>query len=1049
MLQKYTLQPPAGLRAQINEHLRQNEFEAISQLIAYAELSSEQNKNIQERAQNLIKTVREARQKTTGIDSFLQTYALSTEEGIALMCIAEALLRIPDKYTIDKLIRDKLTNANWRAHASESDSFFVNITTWALILTGDILKKEEEKQNWWQPLKNLLSRTSEPFVRVAIHGAMKILSKQFVMGRTIEEAITRGKAEQDIGFRYSYDMLGEAAITSEDANRYFKSYQDAIIALGERSSKNIPVQQKSDISVKLSALYPRYEEAFAKEAVRVLSQQLLALASLAKSYDVGLTIDAEETECLNLSLDIFEQVYLEDSLANWEGLGLAVQSYHKAAFTIIDWIAALAKRGGRRIMFRLIKGAYWDSEIKKTQMNGLTEYAVFTRKAFTDVSFQACCKKLLTCTDVIHPRFATHNAYSVAMILELTAQYSDYEFQCLHGMGRELYNQIVPKEKLGIACRIYAPVGSHEDLLPYLVRRLLENGANSSFVNQVVNDHLSIDTLVEDPIYQAKQYLPLINHNIPLPWAIFLPERQNSRGIDWSNRILLAHLQSELASYAKKTWKAAPILASSSKNKKLSFKVFSPQQQNHEIGEVVYAEAGDLELALIDANKGFYLWSKKSVFERASILEKFSDLLEANHLELMALACLEAGKTFSDALAEVREAVDFCRYYAYQAKYIMGKGMDLKGYTGESNEWGLFPRGVIACISPWNFPLAIFVGQVVAALVTGNTVVAKPAEQTSLIAAFTVNLMHQAGFPESSIQLLPGLGEVIGAGLVADLRVSGVLFTGSTEVARHIQKTLVNRSGPLVPLIAETGGMNAMIVDSSALMEQVVKDVMVSAFGSAGQRCSALRVLYIQNNVYERFKSLLAGATQELIVDLPMYLSTDVGPVIDKDALSLLEKHVVAMKEKYAVIAEAKLTDGSKEGSFIAPIAFEIPNIQALEREIFGPILHVIPYEASKLDNILEDINQSGYGLTLGIQSRINETIQYIRERVHVGNIYVNRNMIGAVVGLQPFGGEGLSGTGPKAGGPLYLPRLCHERTFTVDTTAAGGNANLMSLTDV
>lgn len=1049
MLQTYPLAMPQGLRAKINTYYRAPELDVVTQLITEAELNHQLSNQVAKTATRLVEHVREARKNTVGIDSFLNTYSLSTQEGIALMCLAEALLRVPDQATIDKLIRDKLANADWKAHLGSSHSFFVNSTTWALVLTGKVLKKDKNEQEWLQALKGFFNRSSETVVRTAVAQAMKILSKQFVMGRTITEAIKRSKKPESQGYLFSYDMLGEAALTQKDAQRYFEAYQKAIETLGQSVEKDQRVEHKSNISVKLSALHPRYHEAYALKVRQELGQKLLALAQLAKQYNIALTVDAEESERLDLSLDIFADVYLDPSLSDWNGLGLALQSYQKRAFAVIDFIKELAEQGGRRIMVRLIKGAYWDSEIKRSQMNGLKEYPVFTRKVFTDVSFQACAKKILANTKYIFPQFATHNAYSVAMILELAGDYRDFEFQCLHGMGKELYEEIVPQDKYGIPCRVYAPVGSHEDLLPYLVRRLLENGANSSFVNRIVDDSMSIEKLIEDPILVAKEFLPLINRNIPLPKDIFMPFRQNSAGIDWSCRSLLAQMQQQLAIFQSKEWQAFPRLAHVSEHEQDAVEVFSPYQMKHKVGEVTYTSAAQVDLAFEAAAVSFLTWSTLPVDERAKSIERFADLLEANTHEALALATLEAGKTFIDGIAEIREAVDFCRYYAVEARRLMSVPLELHGYTGELNQLSLHPRGTIVCISPWNFPLAIFTGQIVAALVTGNCVIAKPAEQTSLMADFAVKLMYEAGIPQGVVQLCPGRGEVLGPIMMQHPQLAGVIFTGSTQVAHLINKQLAARNGAILPLIAETGGLNAMIVDSSALLEQVVNDVMISAFGSAGQRCSACRVCFIQKDVYPRFKALLQGAMAELNIGSPEYLTSDLGPVIDAEALKGLVQHVEQMKQIHELIYECSLDKATVNGHFIAPAAFLIPSLSALSQEIFGPILHIITYDAADLDQVIDQINGSGYGLTMGIQSRINETIDYIKERAHVGNCYVNRTMIGAVVGLQPFGGEGLSGTGPKAGGPHYLPRLCHERTYTVDTTAAGGNASLMAISEL
>ncbi len=1048
MLDRRFLQAPKGIRATINEAYRADELHSMNALIEHAVLNDDQTAATRGLAMRLVEKVRSERKKTTGIDSFLTEYALSTDEGIALMCLAEALLRVPDNATIDRLIKDKLVPANWSSHRGQSDSFFVNATTWALMLTGKMLTPEKAESALSKAVLTFVNRSSEGVVRAAADKAMRIMSKQFVMGRTIHEAISRAKKKEAQGYRYSYDMLGEAALTQADAERYFKAYSQSIEEIGTKATTGGDVYRKPGISIKLSALHPRYQESQYDAVLAELTPKLLSLAQLAKKHDIAMTIDAEESERLELSLDVIERVFNNDSLAGWNGFGMAVQSYQKRAWYLLDWIAALARSKNRRIMVRLIKGAYWDSEIKKTQMQGLADYPVFTRKVFTDVSFQACAKKILTMTDAIYPQFATHNAYSVALVLNLVGNYRDFEFQCLHGMGTELYEHIVPTHQFGIPCRIYAPVGSHEDLLPYLVRRLLENGANSSFVNRIVDDTAPVHTLVEDPVNKARDLLSKINQNIPLPQNIFLPERKNSMGMDFTDRAFVASLQEKINAFEPGQWTAAPTLMAKQTAQLECSSVVSPQNPHLVVGSVYKATQDDLVMALAKAQQAFPSWSETSVGERRACLERLAVLLEENMPELITLACLEAGKTWYDGVAEVREAIDFCRYYGAQAELLMAEPRRLQGYTGELNELSLHARGVVLCISPWNFPLAIFTGQVVAALATGNCVLAKPAEQTPLIAARAVELMHQAGIPLNAVQLVPGKGSVIGTALVADPRIKAVIFTGSTQTAATIYKTLASRGGEIIPLIAETGGQNAMIVDSSALLEQVTVDVMTSAFGSAGQRCSALRVLYVQEDVYPRMVSLLKGAMSELQMGDPRWLATDVGPVIDNDALTGLNNHVTEMLKKYELIYQCQLPEHCNAGCFMPPTAIAIDHIHALEQEVFGPVLHVIRYKGSKLDDVIAQINHTGYGLTLGIHSRINHTVEYIRKHVHVGNCYVNRNMIGAVVGLQPFGGEGLSGTGPKAGGPLYLQRLCHERTFTVDTTAAGGNASLMSLPD-
>ena len=1048
MLERKTKVPENSLRADIHAAYRTPEIDSVTVLIEHAEIDPERVESAQMRALKWVEVARAAQQKTTGVDSFLTEYALSSDEGIALMCLAEALLRVPDQKTVDKLIKDKLTSVDWITHQTQSDSFFVHATTWGLMITGYILNPEGARSVLGRGLMHLVSRSSEIFIRKAVEAAMRVMSQHFVMGRTIEEALVRAKKKEAVGYRYSYDMLGEAALTAQDAAYYFDAYAHAITAIGatvsQKTSDQKSLDQKPGISIKLSALHPRFQEAQSDRVLLELTPKLLALAQLAKQLDLALMVDAEESERLDLSLDVFARVFNDETLSGWHGFGLAVQSYQKRAFYILDWVAALARGKQRRIMVRLMKGAYWDSEIKKTQVQGLSDYPVFTQKVFTDVSFQACAKKLLTMTDAIYPQFATHNAYSVALILSLVGEYRDFEFQCLHGMGDALYEQIVPPHQEGIPCRIYAPVGSHKDLLPYLVRRLLENGANASFVNRIMDKTVPVSSLIADPVAKARRMLSKINVNIPLPATIFLPARLNSTGIDWSDRVVVARLQRELADIKPVLWRASPRLAGKKKPANPTRVVYAPQASNRPIGSVMDASADDIEWALAQATIAFTAWGRTSVFERAACLRRFADLLESHQAMLLAMACLEAGKTMPDAAAEIREAVDFCRYYADEAEKSMADPRYLQGYTGERNVLSLHPRGVVLCISPWNFPLAIFTGQVVAALVTGNCVIAKPAEQTPLMACYVVDLMLQAGVPDGVIQLLPGPGEVVGAAVVSDARIHAVIFTGSTQTAALINQALAMRGGPIIPLIAETGGQNAMIVDSSALLDQVVIDVMVSAFGSAGQRCSALRVLYIQEEVYPRMLELLVGAMAELDVGDPCWLSTDVGPVIDETALDVLREHVLHMQEH--VLYTCNLKAACVDGYFMPPTLIAINSMDALKHEVFGPVLHVMRFKQNQLDDVIHQINSTHYGLTLGIQSRIHQTVEYIRQRVRVGNCYVNRSMIGAVVGLQPFGGEGLSGTGPKAGGPYYLQRLCHERIYTVDTTAAGGNASLMAL---
>lgn len=1035
-----TLSP---LRQAINELYRKDETECVESLIEQAELPPEQLRNITATAIRLVEEVRKRRVGAGGLDAFLYQYDLSSEEGIALMCLAEAMLRIPDAATVDRLIRDKITSADWANHLGQSSSFLVNAATWGLMLTGKILS-QDASSGIRGGLKKFIERSSEPVIRQAVAQAMKILGKQFVMGQTIEEAIKRAKDYEKQGYRYSYDMLGEAARTAKDAERYFKAYEQAIAAIGE-AAKGRGMIEGPGISIKLSALHPRYEYAKRERVLAEVTPKLKALAQQAMAVNIGLTVDAEEADRLDLSLDIIEAVFSDPVFKGWEGFGLAVQSYQKRAPAVIDWLIDLARRFGRRIMVRLIKGAYWDTEIKVSQVQGFEGYPVFTRKISTDVSFLACAKKILAAPDAFYAQFATHNAYSVAAILELTKGRKDFEFQCLHGMGYTLYDQIVGKDNYNIPCRVYAPVGGHEDLLAYLVRRLLENGANTSFVNRILDEKLPIEEMVADPVAKLRQTPYKPHPRIPLPKDIYGAYRQNSRGIDFSNIKYLQQLAADLDAVTQQEWLAEPLIPGT-RSTEVPQPVRDPGNHQRIIGQAINATVEQVETAIALADAAAARWDQVSVDDRAACLERAAQLLEQRRAEFMAMAIREAGKTLPDAIAEVREAIDFCYYYAARAREDL-KVQELPGPTGEYNALRLRGRGVVACISPWNFPLAIFMGQVTAALVAGNAVIAKPADQTRIIATAAVRLLHAAGIPEDVIQLAPGRGSVVGTKLAADQRIRAILFTGSTETARTINQTLANRDGPLVPFVAETGGMNAMIVDSSALPEQVVADVMTSAFGSAGQRCSALRILFVQEDIAPKLIDMLCGAMAEIKIGDPGLLATDIGPVIDLGARKGLEEHAARMEQEGKLLFQIDMPPGlAEQGAFFAPRAFEIDSLGRLEKEVFGPILHVIRYRAADLDKVINEINATGYGLTLGIHSRIEETVAYIHQRLRVGNTYVNRNMIGAVVGVQPFGGEGLSGTGPKAGGPDYIRRLCTERTLTINTTAAGGNASLMSL---
>ncbi|MBO0737030.1 MAG: bifunctional proline dehydrogenase/L-glutamate gamma-semialdehyde dehydrogenase PutA [Alphaproteobacteria bacterium] len=1039
-----SLPPAPSMRAAIRSSCRIDETMAVCRILAAVELTPDMQDRIADRARLLVTGVRRERIGKGGIDAFLHEYALSSPEGVALLCLAEALLRVPDAETVDRLIRDKIGEANWESHLGRSGSIFVNASTWALMLTGRLLHADPAEHEWRGALRRFVARSGEPVVRQAVTAAMRILGRQFVMGRTIEEALEVAREWERRGYRHSYDMLGEAARTAAAAADYFAAYDRAIAAIG-RSAKHADIAEAPGISVKLSALDPRYEMAQRDRVLGRLSPLLLDLARHAKQVGVGLTIDAEEADRLELSLDLFEALASAPDLAGWDGLGLAVQAYQKRALLLIDWLAELARRGGRRLMIRLVKGAYWDSEIKRAQERGLDGYPVYTRKVATDVSYLACAHRLLSYGSAFYPQFATHNAHTLSAVIEMAGGRRDYEFQRLHGMGEALYEQIVGPDKVERPCRVYAPVGSHEDLLPYLVRRLLENGANTSFVNRIIDDKQPIDQIIVDPVARLAQLQVKPHPRIPLPRDIYQPERKNSRGLDLDDPDTLAALSKALADAQRPRWTAAPIIGGVEQTGAAE-PVFDPSDRRRQVGEAIAAGPADIDRALARAVRSTASWDHRPAGVRAAILERAADLYEDHRTELMALVIREGGRTIPAALAELREAVDYLRYYAARARIDFARPMGLPGPAGERNAIELRGRGVFACISPWNFPLAIFTGQVAAALAAGNAVVAKPAEQTPLTAAAAVRLLLEAGVPGDVLHLLPGTGKAVGAPLVADRRIAGVAFTGSTETARGINLELARRAGPIVPFIAETGGQNAMIVDSSALAEQVVADVLTSAFDSAGQRCSATRLLYIQADVADHLLAMLAGAMAELVIGDPAMIATDVGPVIDGAARGALERHAARMAREGQLIWRCPPPAESEHGTFFPPQAWEIDSASRLAGEVFGPILHVVRWQADRLDAVLDEIAATGYGLTLGIHSRIDATVRKILGRLRVGNSYVNRSMIGAVVGVQPFGGEGLSGTGPKAGGPRYLQRFATERTVSVDTTAAGGNATLLSL---
>ena len=1033
--------PPAAneLRKRIRDSCRIDESEAADRILAAAEMPPEERRHIAEEAGRLVAAVRRERQGKGGIDAFLSEYALSSQEGVALLCLAEALLRIPDTETVDALIRDKIGGADWQRHLGHSESLFVNASTWALMLTGQLLRPEPAPPDWRQVLRRFAQRSGEPVLRQAVLAAMRILSRQFVMGGTIEEALERARAGERAGARHSFDMLGEAAHSAADALRYGAAYEHAIAAIGG-AARGRPVEAAPGISVKLSALHPRCEPAQRERVLAELTPRLLDLAARARDGGIGFTIDAEEADRLDLSLDLFESLALAPALSGWDGLGLAVQAYQKRALPLIDWLADLAGRGRRRLMVRLVKGAYWDTEIKRAQERGLDGYPVYTRKLATDVSYLACARRLFAEGARFYPQFATHNAHTLAAIRALAGERRDWEFQRLHGMGEALYEAAPPWP-----CRVYAPVGDHRDLLPYLVRRLLENGANTSFVNRILDEREPVEKVAADPV-EGLARLPEKPHpKIPLPRDLYAPLRVNSAGLDLTDLPTLLRLREALAEAFAEPQQAAPIVGGVERAGKRQG-VLDPSDRRRVVGHVVAASPEDIEQALETAAKNAARWEATPAEDRAGLLERAAELYEADRARLMALVIREGGRTIPDALGEVREAADALRYYARRARVDFGHAEPLPGPTGEKNELSLHGRGVFCCISPWNFPLAIFTGQIAAALAAGNAVAAKPAEETPLVAAAAVRLLHRAGIPADILHLLPGSGEAVGAPLVADPRIAGVAFTGSTETAQAINLALARRGGPIVPLIAETGGQNAMIVDSSALAEQVVGDVLASAFDSAGQRCSSLRLLFLQEEVADRILAMLTGAMAELRIGDPGLLATDVGPVIDEAARTTLAAHAERMRREGRLLFECPLPPGTGHGTFFAPRLFAIDAPRRLEREVFGPILHVVRWRAGRLDAVLEAIAATGYALTLGIHSRLDATQRRIASRLGIGNAYVNRNMIGAVIGVQPFGGERLSGTGPKAGGPHYLHRFATERTLSVDTTAAGGNAALLSL---
>jgi RHH-type proline utilization regulon transcriptional repressor/proline dehydrogenase/delta 1-pyrroline-5-carboxylate dehydrogenase len=1017
---------------------------AVDGLIQEARATPAVARKVRMLAAQLVASMRRRQDDSQGIHAFLRYYDLSSQEGIVLMCLAESLLRIPDSATADRLIADKLTSADWRRHLGASDSLFVNASTWALMLTGRFIELgEDAARNPSDYLARTIARLDDPVIRGGLRAAMRIMASQFVMGRTIGEALERAGDGENRMYRYSYDMLGEAALTEADARRFHDAYAEAIRAVGAAATGKT-ILERPGVSVKLSALFPRFEFRQRGRAIRELRGRLLALAELAAASGIGLTVDAEESDRLEPALAVLEEVYSDATLGDWPGLGTAVQAYQKRAPAVIDWLEGLAAAGGRPIPVRLVKGAYWDTEIKRAQEQGLRDYPVYTRKCNTDISYLACARRMLREGTHLLPQFATHNAHTLAWI-QCHAGKREYEFQRLHGMGAELYADVVGGKGAGVPCRVYAPVGAHEDLLPYLVRRLLENGANTSFVNQVIRHGDDPERAVEDPVAMVEAD-PVRRHPaIPLPADLFAPGRRNSSGVNLADPVERRFLVDAVNTAAGQPVEAAPLIAGRAASGRVRT-IRDPADRRRTVGNARFADAGTARQALDTAASAWSAWERCPASERAAILERAADLFEEHRPRLMGLCVREGGRTLVDAASEIREAVDFLRYYAAECRRQFAAPLVLPGPAGESNELRLRARGVFLCISPWNFPVAIYTGQVAAAIAAGNAVLAKPAEQTPLAAHVATRLLIEAGVPADVLQFIPGSGPELGQALLSDPRVAGVAFTGSTETAQRIGQLLASRNGPLATLIAETGGQNVLIADSSALPEQLAQDAAYSAFNSAGQRCSALRVLYLQEEIADRVLAMLAGLMDELVIGDPLDLATDVGPVIDEEARAALETHVERMSREQSVLHRCRLPAGAAAGTFVAPTLVQIDGIGRLEAEVFGPVLHVVRYAASDLDRVIDGINGTGFGLTLGVHSRIADTAEHIRSRVRAGNVYVNRNMVGAVVGVQPFGGTGLSGTGPKAGGPHYLARFATEQTYTVNTAAVGGNASLLSL---
>ena len=1041
-------------RDEIASYHLMDERRLVGGLIERAVYTSDERKRIGELARGFVHAARDTHTKHGGIDAFMQEYGLSSEEGVILMCLAESLLRIPDKATQDALIAEKMGEGQWGKHFGASDSLFVNASTFGLMLTGRVVKLGASKrQGPTSLLKRMVARSGEPVIRQALRQAMRILGDNFVLGRTIKEAVQRAKSYEAQGFRISYDMLGEGARTRADADRYFERYMVAIETIGKAAGPlTAPhadaLMQRPGLSVKLSAIHPRFEPGKAALLGAELLPKIVELAKSARARGLPLTIDAEEQDRLDLTLEMFGQTYVDPALAGWGGLGIAVQAYGRRSIPVLRWLRRLATDGGRRIPVRLVKGAYWDSEIKWAQELGLSDYPVLTRKMHTDVSYLAAMRLILSDPVAFFPQFATHNAHSVATAF-VAAGNGAYEFQRLHGMGEALYGEVVGANKLGRACRIYAPVGGHEELLAYLVRRLLENGANTSFVNRLADANAPVEEIIRDPVEAAEQERDLPQSvpavAVPKPTELYSPKRANSLGFALAEPSVRVEFIAKITEAAASPTAAGSIVDGKAHTTGAVELVRCPHDRRERAGTTVAATPELVDQAIASAVAAQHGWNRVGAQDRAVYLERAADLFEQNRIRLMTAIIREAGKTPEGALGDVREAVDFLRYYAGETRRLFAKPVTLPGPTGERNTLELAGRGAFVAISPWNFPLAIFTGQIAAALAAGNTVLAKPAGQTPVTAYLAVQLLHQAGIPADVLHLLTG-GGAVGAQLIRDKRTAGVAFTGSNATAWTIQRALADRRGAIVPFIAETGGINAMIADSSALPEQVVRDAVRSAFDSAGQRCSAARVLFLQDDVAKPMIEMLRGAVETLVVGDPLDPRVDVGPVIDEPAQDMLDAHKLRMQKTTKTIIDLPLPNATRAGTFVTPAVYEIDSLAVLEREIFGPILHVVRYGQGRLDTVIEAINASGFGLTLGLHSRIGAVAEYVAEHAHVGNLYVNRNQIGAVVGVQPFGGNGLSGTGPKAGGPNTLVRYATERVRSTDITATGGNVQLLGL---